>query len=171
MKASKIAILSSPDRSVSGYKDVDMKLRYFVVDEQGMLCKVRKSSVQQLWEGSATTEELGFKEPSELKLVSVVCDQKLIPQKVYLLRLPLTAGKFTEENYLTLQIFTMPDCVTPQEVARHHGGGWPSDLLRQLAIAADVPLCQLQVPVRIGGPLLLAAALKVTPTEALRYLK
>jgi hypothetical protein len=148
-----------------------MKLRYFFVDEQGTLRKVKKALVQGLWEGSRHVEELGHGGADELRLVSVVCDKHLIPQRVYLLRLPLTSGKFTEENYLTLQIFTMPDCVTPQEVARHHGGGWPADLLRQLAVAADVPLHLLQVPVRIGGPLLLAAALKVTPTEALRYLK
>ena len=148
-----------------------MKLRYYVVDEQGSLRKVRKAAVAALWDGSCRTEAFGCCGNSELRLVSVVCDRKLIPQKIYLLRLPLTGGQFTPENYLTLQIFTMPDCVTPQEVARHHGGGWPRDLLRQLAVAADVPLAQLQVPVRIGGPLLLAAALRVTPNEALRYLK
>lgn len=148
-----------------------MKLRYFLIDEQGMLCKVRKASVLQLWEGKCKAGDLGCIDQNELRLVSVVSDSKLIPQKVYLLRLPLTDGQFTEENYLTLQIFTMPDCVTPQEVARHHGGGWPEDLLRQLAVATDVPLTQMRIPVRIGGPLLLAAALKVTPSEAMRYLK
>jgi hypothetical protein len=148
-----------------------MKLRYYVVDEQGSLRKVRKSAVAALWDGTCRAEVFGCSGGTELRLVSVVCDRKLIPQKIYLLRLPLTAGQFTPENYLTLQIFTMPDCVTPQEVARHHGGGWPRNLLRQLAVAADVPLAQLQVPVRIGGPLLLAAALRVTPNEAIRYLK
>src|SRR5262245_24711449 len=148
-----------------------MKLRYFIVDDQGRLCKVKKSAVEALWEGTCRADSFGCPDGNELRLVSVVCDRKLIPQKIYLLRLPLTQGQFTQENYLTLQIFTMPDCVTPQEVARHHGGGWPADLLRQLAVAADVPLRDLEVPVRIGGPLLLAAALRVTPTEALRYLK
>ena len=148
-----------------------MKLCYFIVDDQGRLRKAKKSAVESLWDGSCRADALGCQEASELRLVSVVCNKKLIPQKIYLLRLPLTQGQFTQENYLTLQIFTMPDCVTPQEVARHHGGGWPPDLLRQLAVAADVPLAQLQVPVRIGGPLLLAAALRVTPNEAMRYLK
>ncbi len=148
-----------------------MKLRYFVVDEQGTLHKARRSAVEALWEGNCRADVFGCKDAGELRLISVVCNRKLIPQKVYLLRLPLTGGLFTQENYLTLQVFTMPDCVTPHEVARHHGGGWPQDLLRQLAVAADVPLAHMQVPVRIGGPLLLAAALRVTPTEALRYLK
>ena len=148
-----------------------MKLRYFVIDDQGQLRKARKAAVEGLWEGTCKADAFGCRDGSELRLVSVVCDRKLIPQKIYLLRLPLTQGQFTQENYLTLQIFTMPDCVTPHEVAKHHGGGWPSDFLRQLAIALDIPLARLQVPVRIGGPLLLAAALRVTPDEALRYLK
>ena len=148
-----------------------MKLCYFVVDDQGRLRKAKKAAVASLWEGTSRADVLGCEYGNELRLVSVVCTKKLIPQKIYLLRLPLTDGRFTQENYLTLQIFTMPDCVTPQEVARHHGGGWPQDLLRQLAIAVDVPLRKLEVPVRIGGPLLLAAALRVTPDEALRYLK
>jgi len=33
-------------------------------------------------------------------------------------------GRFTPENYRTLQLFTMPDCGTPGEVVRHHGDGW-----------------------------------------------
>jgi hypothetical protein len=148
-----------------------MNLRYFIVDEQGQLRKAKKSAVESLWDGSCKADVFGCTDVTELRLVSVVCDRKLIPQKIYLLRLPLTQGQFTQENYLTLQIFTMPDCVTPHEVAKHHGGGWPKDFLRQLAIAADVPLAMLQVPIRIGGPLLLAAALRVTPDEALRYLK
>src|SRR5581483_5980730 len=120
-----------------------MRLRYFVVDDQGTLHKARKTAVEALWEGTCCADVFGCQDSNELRLVSVVCNSKLLPQKIYLLRLPLTDGRFTQENYLTLQIFTMPDCVTPQEVARHHGGGWPQDLLRQLAVAADVTLGQL----------------------------
>jgi hypothetical protein len=148
-----------------------MKLRYYFVDHRGQLRKVRKAAVAALWDGNLQAEALGCRETNELRLVSVVCDGNLLPQKIFLLRVPLTQGKFTQENYLTLQIFTMPECVTPREVAQHHGGGWPNDLLQQLAVAADVPLAALRVPVRIGGPLLLAAALKVTPSQALRYLR
>ena len=153
------------------YREVPMKLRYYVVDQGGQLRKVRRAAVEGLWEGGRRAEELGCSDQSELRLVSVVCDKDLLPQRIFLLRLPLTQGQFTQENYLTLQIYTMPDCVTPREVAQHHGGGWPNDLLKQLAVAADVPLARLRVPIRVGGPLLLAAALKVSPTQALRYLR
>src|SRR5207248_2946794 len=97
-------------------------------------------------------------------------DADLLPQKVYLLRLPLTDGRFTLCDYLTLQSFARPDCVTPQEVKAHHTDGWPADLARQLAVALDVPLSGLSVPVGVGGPLLIAAALRLTPGQALRYL-
>ena len=147
-----------------------MKLRYYVVDEQGSLRKVRKSAVAALWDGTCRAEVFGCSGGTELRLVSVVCDRKLIPQKIYLLRLPLTAGQFTPENYLTLQIFTRSDCVTPREVVEHHGAGWPPSMLRQLAVALDVPLARMEVPVRVGGPLFAAAARHHTAHEALRAL-
>jgi hypothetical protein len=148
-----------------------MKLRYYIIDDRGQLRKARRALVEDLWTNRCGALALGSHDQNELRLVSVVNNSRLLPQKIYLLRVPLTQGRFTQENYLTLQVYTMPDCVTPQEVAAHHGGGWPADLLRQLAIAADVPLRRLNVPVRIGGPLLLAAALHVSPTQALRYLR
>ena len=85
--------------------------------------------------------------------------------------MPLTEGEFTEENYLTLQIFTMPECVTPREVAQHHSEGWPDDFLRQLAVVMDVPVADLGVPLVVGGPLFTAAAMRVPLHEAVRYLR
>lgn len=148
-----------------------MKLRYFIVDHRGQLLKVRKARVEALWRGQVSAEELGSLAKNELKLVSVLCDKRLLPRKVFLLRLPLTDGYFTRESYLTLRIFSMPDCVTPAEVVQHHTDGWPHDFFRQLAIALDVPRKQLEVPVGVGGPLLMAAALRVSPRQAVRYLR
>jgi len=147
------------------------KLRYLVVDSQGQLRKVPRLLVEGLWRGRRRAEELGGEGGSELRLVSVVCDERLLPTKVYLLRLPLSDGLFLEENYLTLQIFTRSDCVTAQEVIQHHGDGWPRDLLRQLAVVLDVPLAGLGPLLGVGGPLFLAAAMRVTPGQALRYLR
>jgi hypothetical protein len=148
-----------------------MKLRYLFVDHNGQLVKVRRSLVEDLWQGELGAEEIGSVGRSELRLVSVLCDKRLLPRKVFLLRLPLSDGKFTRENYLTLQIFSRSDCVTPREVIAHHTGGWPSDFFRQLAVALDVPRRDLHVPLGIGGPLLMAAALKMSPKQALRYLR
>ena len=148
-----------------------MKLRYFIVDRAGQLARVRRDQVQALWDGAIAAELLGSESPTELRLVSVLCDARLRPQKIYLLRLPLSDGEFRKENYLTLKIFARPDCVTPREVIHHHTHGWPRDFFPQLAVALDVTRRDLDVPLGIGGPLLMAAAMSVTPKQALRFLK
>jgi hypothetical protein len=148
-----------------------MKLRYFIVDQEGRVARVRRSQVEALWHGDIPAELLGSSSLTELRLVSVICDAKLRPRRIYLLRLPLSDGEFRKENYLTLKIFSRSDCVTPREVIRHHTQGWPRDFYPQLAIALDVPRRDLEVPLGIGGPLLMAAAMSVTPKQALRFLK
>ncbi len=148
-----------------------MKLRYFVVDARGQLRKASQVWVRELWVGRRRASDLGCPSGNELRLVSVLCDEALQPQRLYVLRLPLTEGKFTEESRLTLYLYSQPDCVTPRELVQHHTGGWPRDFFRQLAVALDVPVKQLGIPLGIGGPLFLAAALRVTPQEALRHLR
>ena len=148
-----------------------MKLRYFIVDRIGQLAVARRAQVQALWDGDIPAELLGSDSLTELRLVSVLCDSKLRPRKIYLLRLPLSNGEFRKENYLTLKIFSRSDCVTPREVIHHHTHGWPQDFFSQLAVALDVPRRDLEVPLGIGGPLLMAAAMSVTPKQAMRYLK
>ena len=53
----------------------------------------------------------------------------------------------------------------------HHTEGWPIDFFKQLAVVLDVTRKDLDVPLGIGGPLLMAAALKLSPKQALRYLR
>jgi len=148
-----------------------MKLRYLVVDGDNRLCLVRRRDVDAFWQGSRQDTDFGCLAVSELRLVSALCDERLVPHKIFLLRLPLTHGEFTRENWLTLRIFSMPDCVTPREVIEHHTAGWPRDFFTQLAVALDVPRPMLDVPLGIGGPLLTAAAMRVTPKQALKYLQ
>jgi hypothetical protein len=148
-----------------------MRLRYFVVDARGQLQKASQASVRNLWEGKVGADALGCPAGGELRLVSVVCDDDLLPQRMYLLRLPLSGGLFTPESRLTLYAFSRPDCVTPGELKQHHTEGWPTDFFQQLAVALDVPAAGLDVPLGIGGPLFLAAALRLTPRQALRHLR
>jgi hypothetical protein len=148
-----------------------MKLRYFVVGRTGLLRKVSQAGVQGLWDGRRSAAVLGCPGAHELRLLSVVCDDDLLPTKVYVLRLPLTDGCFTGEDRLTLHLFAMPDCVTSEEMLQHHTDGWPADLFFQLAVALDVPVASLHVPVGVGGPLFTAAAMQLTPQQALRYLR
>ncbi len=148
-----------------------MKIRYLVVDGAGQLALVRRRDVEALWKGRRSASDLGLPAGNELRLVSALCNDRIVPHKIFLLRLPLTQGQFTRENWLTLRIFTMPDCVTPREVIEHHTDGWPRDFFTQLAVALDVPRRALDVPLGVGGPLLTAAAMRVTPKQALRYLQ
>jgi hypothetical protein len=148
-----------------------MKLRYLFVDRFGQVVKVRRSWVEDLWQGDLDAQDFGAVSLNELRLISVLCDKRLLPRKIFLLRLPLSDGKFTRENYLTLQIFSRPDCVTPREVIAHHTEGWPLDFFKQLAVVLDVTPSDLDIPLGIGGPLLTAAAMKLSPKQALRYLR
>ena len=148
-----------------------MKLRYLGVDHQGQLTVVRRDWVEALWHGRPRAADLGCGRADELRLVSVLCDGRLLPEKIYLLRLPLTDGVFTRRNYRVLRTFSMPSRVTARELTAHHTAGWPRDFFLQLAVALDVPRSFLDVPLGIGGPLLMAAALRVPPKQAVRYLR
>lgn len=147
-----------------------MKVRYFAVDGRRQLHKTSQATVHALWGGEFCPQLLRHAVGNELRIVTVACNEHLFPIKIYLLRLPLCEGMFTAESHLTLQVFTMPDCVTPTEAFQYHSQGWPRDLLSQLAVALDVPRRDVQVPIDVGGPLLVAAALRVSPSEAQRYL-
>ena len=148
-----------------------MKLRYLFVDRHGQLTVIRRRRVEALWQGRLSVDALNGADPTELRLVSVLSDDRLVPRKIFLLRLPLTGGYFTRANYRTLRSFSMPSRVTAHEMFVHHSGGWPSDFFPQLAVALDVPKAFLDVPLGIGGPLLMAAAMRVPPREAVRYLR
>src|SRR5262249_27241509 len=119
-------------------EDMGMKVRYLIVDGNGRLHLAKRALVEALWEGVIPASMLGSAAASELRLVSVLSDKDLLPRKIFLLRLPLTAGEFRKENYLTLRIFSRSDCVTPKEVVKHHTEGWPKDFFSQLAVALDV---------------------------------
>jgi hypothetical protein len=148
-----------------------MKLRYLYVDRHGQLTVIRRAQVEALWQGRLGADALCGPDLHELRLVSVLCNARLVPQKIFLLRLPLTDGHFTRENYRTLRSFSMPSRVTAHEMFVHHSEGWPRDFFRQMAVALDVPKAFFDVPLGIGGPLLMAAAMRVPPREAVRYLR
>ncbi len=148
-----------------------MTLRYLITDPHGQLQLVRRAWVEALWRGKRRVRMPGGGQASELRLISVLCDDRLLPEKIYLLRLPLTGGRFTRANRRALRSFSMPSHVTAREVFHYHSDGWPRDFFAQLAVALDVPRSFLDVPLGIGGPLLMAAALRLPPEEAMRFLR
>jgi len=148
-----------------------MTLRYLIANPHGRLFLARRTWVEALRRGKRRVRAPGGGSASELRLVSVLCCERLLPQKIYLLRLPLTGGRFTRASRRALRSFSMPSHVTAREVFHHHSDGWPRDFFAQLAVALDVPRSFLDVPLGIGGPLLMAAALRLPPRQAARYLR
>ena len=145
-----------------------MKLRYFAADRRGRLRKVRPRLLDALLNGRLSAEAVGCRGVRELQLVTTVCDSRLLPRSVYLLRVPLTGGRFTAADEVTLRAFASPECVTPHEAAVYHGHGWPRTLVRQLAVALDVPVAGLAVPFGAGGPVLASVAGRVPLRQAAR---
>ncbi|MSQ96172.1 MAG: hypothetical protein EXR98_16690 [Gemmataceae bacterium] len=148
-----------------------MKVRYLIVDADNQLRLICREHVEAIWRGRASVAEFGCADLTELRLISVLCDRRLLPERIFLLRMSLTDGLFTRRNYRALRSFAMPSRVTVREMFQHHSEGWPSDFFTQLAVALDVPRDMLEVPFGIGGPLLIAAALRVSPRVAARFLK
>ena len=149
----------------------EMKMRYLLVDGYNQLKLVHREHVEAIWRGRLHVSDFGCTDWTELRLASVMCNARLIPERIFLLRMALTDGYFTRRNYRALRSFTMPSRVTAREMFQHHSEGWPSDFFTQLAVALDVPRSMLDVPFGIGGPLMVAAALRVSPRIATRYLK
>jgi hypothetical protein len=148
-----------------------MKMRYLIVDSDNQLRLIRRKQVEAIWRGRASVSEYGCSDLTELRLITVMCGKRLVPQRIYLLRMSLTDGRFTRRNFRALRSFAMPSRVTVREMFQHHSEGWPSDFFTQLAVALDVPRDMLDVPFGIGGPLLVAAALRVSPRVATRFLR
>lgn len=145
-----------------------MKIRHFALDSRAQVRKLSRQAVHEILNGRLNARAFDAALGRELALVTVVCDDDLIPESAHLLRLPLTEGVFTAEDRLVLRAFTRPDCVTPGEAVRHHLAGWPRDLLTQLAVAMDVPACGLGEVLEVGGPVLVAALRGVTVKRAVR---
>ncbi len=140
-----------------------MKLRYLVLDGSGQLRKARRAAVRAFLDGQLGAEHFWSGDGRELKLVTVVCDDALLPRHVYLLRVRLSDGRFTAADRLVLRAFACPDCVTPAEAVRHHLNGWPADLIHQLAVVLDVPAAGLDEALDVGGPVLEAAVTGLPP--------
>src|SRR5262249_13104537 len=98
----------------------EMKMRYLIVDGDNQLRIIRRRHVEAIWRGNVSVSEYGCTDLTELRLVSVACDKRLLPQRVFLLRMALTDGYFTRRNFKTLRSFTMPSRVTVREAFHHH---------------------------------------------------
>ena len=58
------------------------------------------SMEEAIWRGRMHVAEFGCADWTELRLISVMCDGQLLPERIYLLRMTLTDGYFTRRNSL-----------------------------------------------------------------------
>jgi hypothetical protein len=130
-----------------------MALLHFALDSHGRIRRFSRRRVRDLLAGRAVGRRAG----RELHLATAVCDARLRPTAVCLLRVPLTGGALTPADRMVLRAFARPDCVTPAEAVRHHLTGWPADTVRQLAVALDVPAARVVKTLDVGGPVFVAA--------------
>lgn len=133
-----------------------LKLRFFTV-EQGKLTKAAQARVIGLWENKRPWM---ISDVCDLRLVTVLCDCDLKPLVWHVTRVAVADGWVTEQSRQvawTAAFHSRPSpldkgpCQTTPEI-EFVLDGWPDDLARQLAIALDSPLLELQ-SVGIAGPL------------------
>ena len=104
-----------------------MNMKYLLVDGNNHLKLIHREHVEAIWRGRVHVGHFGCADPTELRLVSVMCDKRILPQRIFLLRMALTAGYFTPRNFRALRSFAMPSQVTVREMFQHHSEGWPTD--------------------------------------------
>lgn len=147
-----------------------MRLRYFVIDRWGKLRRVPQAALEGLWTGDRTAAALGCDLASDLRLVTLLCDEDLQPHACYLLRAGLEGGAITNDSKLQAceaVLENLADESSRAEIA-YQLSGWPRDWRQQLAIAADVVPSELPA-VGIGGPLLISSLLNLSVKSSLRY--
>src|SRR5262245_45506046 len=113
--------MSWMDDSFPNTEAWEMKIRYLIVDAQQQLSFIARDQVEAVCRGNLHVSELGCGDLSEMRIISVVSDpERLLPKRIYLMRMSLTDGYFTRRNYRTLRSFTMREHVTLREAFHHH---------------------------------------------------
>ena len=154
-----------------------MKLRFFHV-ESGIVQQANQRRVLAAWNRRKPWDQSRGRQV--LKLITLVCDDRLHPVHVYLLRLSLDNGWITEESR-----HDSVDLVTAEErwgggtrkqravwiaALKEHVQAMPSDMATQVAAAMDVPVWELmKAPLGIGGPLPVSLQMSISVNELLMY--
>ena len=147
-----------------------MQLRYFVIDEDSRLHRASKKVVEALWRGRCKAERLGCAMGDELRVITVVCDDRLQPRISFFLRVALKNGKPTNSSRIEAYEAMTHSSGRRYDhpAAKRQFEGWPSDWQHQLAVALDVPVAQLH-KVGIGGPLPMSDVWGISLDKVLDY--
>ena len=102
-----------------------MQLKYFVVDADERLWQVSRYTVEDLWKNHATSDEFDFNLEEELRLITVLCDERLLPVVTFFVHLQLEQGRITDESRVeAFEAMGNRDDVTS---AKRQFFGWPDD--------------------------------------------
>lgn len=164
------AITMVPGWRLRARETAVMQVRYFVVDAEGRLFQARKKLVEEVWRGRRTADELGCLVHDELRLITVVCDEKLLPRMTFFLRVELRHGRPTDRSRIEAYEAMTHSSGRRYDhpAARKQFEGWPPDWRSQLGVALDVPICQLQ-RVGLGGPLPMSDVWGISLDKVLDY--
>lgn len=147
-----------------------MELHYFAFDNKNTLWKVPRQKAESLWQGRITSRELDFPLGDEARVISVVCDEKLLPKISFFLKVHLEAGRVVDES--RLDVYEAISNTTGRRydhpAAHEQFVGWPADWQQQLAVALDVPISQLS-KIGLGGPVVMADLWGISPDQVLEY--
>lgn len=150
-----------------------MRLRYFVFDNRGTLHLTHRPLVERVWSGRAGVDRFSFEVGDSLRIITALCDDQLVPQVIFLLRLALDGGSVGDEArrkaYSTVTSVVNDEGKDPQRANfQYQVAGWPPDWQRQLAVALDTPIDTL-ARIAIGGPLPVADLMGVSVNDSLPF--
>ena len=132
----------------------------------------KRKTLEGIWHGDCSTDELKLHVTDELRVVTIVCDANLQPRICYFLRLDLEDGQVTDEA--RLRVYTAVEESNrgnlEHSTVSYQLGRWPRDWRTQVAIAMDVPFACVN-NIGIGGLLPLADLLGIPMTRLLGYYK
>lgn len=148
-----------------------MKIRYFRVTDDAVVHRVAQRHIE-----GAFLERRRWSSPGDtgpLRIVTFICDRRLLPVEAYFLRLQVEQGRISNDCRFELVAFIQAMAAAERGMgaaeARLIGqqqAGWPTRgvILPALAQALDVPVAHLP-EFYLGGPLVLGLPVE----EAVSY--
>jgi hypothetical protein len=152
-----------------------MKLRYFRVDDDARVRRISQRHIE-----GAFLERRRWSQPADystLRIVTFICDGRLLPVEAYFLRAEVEEGRIADESRYRLVAFFQSMAASgltlghvEKRLIGEQRTGWPRAdvLLPNLAQALDVPVSALP-EFHLGGPLVLALAMGISVRQGLTY--
>ncbi|MEX0700936.1 MAG: hypothetical protein WD069_02460 [Planctomycetales bacterium] len=147
-----------------------MRLLYFAFDQNDRLHKAPRRTVEELWKGRRTAEAFKFDVGDELRVITVLADDRLLPVVSFFLKVELDDGEITDASRIDAfeAVGRRDRRRYDTETAQRQFAGWPADWQHQLAVALDVPAREFN-RIGLGGPLLMADLWGISLKKVIDY--